>query len=122
MRLITRYRETEPFTTKDGSIIRELMHPARHGSGRQSLAEAFLPAGRKTLLHRHRSSDEIYHILSGSGRVRLGEERYPVTVGDTIHIPAGTPHDIEADGGEPLVFLCCCTPPYRHEDTELLDE
>jgi len=25
----TRYTEVEPFTTKDGSIIRELMHPTK---------------------------------------------------------------------------------------------
>ncbi len=121
MRFVTRRGEIEPFTTKDGSIIRELMHPEIHGAGKQSLAEATLPAGRRTLLHRHRSSEEIYHFLKGSGRVRLGEVLHSVGVGDTIRIPAGTPHNVEADDNEALVFLCCCTPPYRHEDTELLE-
>ncbi len=122
MRFVTRRSEIEPFVTKDGSVIRELMHPRRHGTGSQSLAEATLPAGRKTLLHRHRASEEIYHILSGSGWVRLGETRYRVTAGDTVRIPPGTPHNAEADEGDALVFLCCCSPPYGHEDTELLEE
>ncbi len=120
--LVTRRVEIEPFITKDGSSIRELIHPAVHGTGKQSVAEAMLPAGQKTLLHRHRLSEEIYHILEGNGWVRLGDRCHPVTVGDTIRIPPGTPHGMVASEGGALVFLCCCVPPYRHEDTELLEE
>jgi mannose-6-phosphate isomerase-like protein (cupin superfamily) len=35
--------------------------------------------------------------------------------GDAILIPAGAWHQIIAT--EPLRFLCCCAPSYRHEDT-----
>ena len=44
------------------------------------------------------------------------------TIGDTVHIAPGTPHCIEGLGKEPLVILCCCAPPYAHEDTELLED
>jgi mannose-6-phosphate isomerase-like protein (cupin superfamily) len=40
--------------------------------------------------------------------------------GDTICIPPGTPHCVENTGAEALVILCACSPPYAHEDTELL--
>jgi len=40
MKLLTIYEEIEPYITKDGSIIRELIHPAVHGNSNQSLAEA----------------------------------------------------------------------------------
>ena len=41
--------------TKDGSEIRELMHPAVHGNRKQSLAEATVAAGTaRRALHRHR--------------------------------------------------------------------
>ena len=43
-----------------------------------------------------------------------GESR-SVEVGDAILIPAGAWHQITAK--ETLRFLCCCAPPYRHEDT-----
>ncbi len=109
-----------PFVTRDGSTIRELMHPDSHACRRQSLAEASVPPGAATLLHRHRHSEEIYHILAGSGEMRLGEELLPVAAGDTICIPPLTPHNIRNTGEEPLRFLCCCAPPYSHEDTELL--
>jgi len=50
----------------------------------------------------------------------LGQEHFPVQPGDTVCIPPGTPHCIEATGEAPLKLLCCCSPAYEHADTELL--
>ncbi|RTL50459.1 MAG: cupin domain-containing protein [Rhodocyclaceae bacterium] len=116
----TRYAEVEAYLTKDGSIIRELLHPTRHGNQQQSLAEAIVPAGSKTLLHRHRLTEELYHVTAGQGVMTLGDENFPVTVGDTVMIPPGTPHCIAASGDTELRILCCCSPAYTHEDTELM--
>lgn len=121
----TQYRDIEAFVTKDGSTIRELMHPQQHagdhGVGRQSLAEARVPAGMRTTLHRHGETEELYHITAGSGLMTLGEERFPVQVGDTVCIPPGTAHCIENTGEQELKLLCCCAPAYAHQDTELLE-
>lgn len=111
----------DPYLTKDGSEIRELMHPDRHGNRNQSLAEAVVPAGARTRLHRHRETEELYHVTSGEGLLTLGGERIKVGPGDTALIPPGTPHCIEAAGGVPLRILCCCSPAYRHDDTDLLE-
>ena len=118
--LKTAYHEIRPYTTKDGAIIRELMHPDLHGNSKQSLAEATVPATAATLMHQHQSSEEIYHIISGSGRMTLGGETFEVKVGDTICIPPGTSHNLRNTGEKDLVLLCCCTPPYSHDDTELV--
>ena len=115
----TEYRAIEPYTTKDGSVIRELMHPDIHGNVSQSLAEATVPVGMTTLCHRHIRSEELYHILEGSGLMRLGDGQTEVGPGDTVCIPPGTPHQIENTGTVPLRLLCCCSPPYSHDDTEL---
>ena len=113
------YDDMRPYTTKDGAIIRELMHPDVQGNSNQSLAEAAVPAATATTLHQHRSSEEIYHIIAGSGCMILGEETFEVTVGDTICIPPGTFHQLENTGQTELRLLCCCAPPYSHDDTEL---
>jgi mannose-6-phosphate isomerase-like protein (cupin superfamily) len=55
------------YITRDGSSIRELMHPAMQGNAKQSLAEACVPVGGATLLHRHIESEELYHVIGGSG-------------------------------------------------------
>ena len=120
----TQYSEISPFITKDGAVIRELMHPDTHyrelGSQSQSLAEARIAAGVKTLLHCHHVSEELYHVTAGCGEMTLGDEQFAVSVGDTVCIPPTTPHCIENTGAEELVILCCCSPAYQHDDTELL--
>ena len=118
---ISRLNQITPYRTKDGSIIRELMHPQHHGNAAQSLAEARVPMGTRTRLHRHRQTEELYHITQGQGVMTLNKERFPVQVGDTVCIPPGTAHCIENSGDEELRLLCCCSPAYRHEDTELLE-
>lgn len=115
------YDRVTPYVTRDGSLIRELMHPAVHDNAAQSLAEAIVQPGTRTLLHRHHHTEELYHITAGHGRMTLGQACFAVATGDTIHIPPGTPHRMEALGPAPLHILCCCAPAYSHEDTELLE-
>lgn len=120
MSVITHHDALSCYVTKDGSTIRELMHPAQHGNQFQSLAEATVAPGSRTL-HRHMRSEELYHITSGEGVMILGKERFALTAGDTVCIPPGTAHAVENSGTGALVFLCCSSPPYAHSDTELLD-
>lgn len=107
--------EQQPFTTKDGSTIRSLLDRSNAPVDKQSLAEASLPAGTSTDRHHHKLSEEFYYILEGRGRMEIDGESREVGVGDAILIPAGAWHQITA--GEDLRFLCCCAPPYDHEDT-----
>jgi mannose-6-phosphate isomerase-like protein (cupin superfamily) len=116
----TALAEAEPYITRDGSEIRELLHPDRHAVRHQSLAEAVVPPGATTLLHRHARSEEIYHVTRGNGVMTLGEEVFAVAPGDSIAIAPGTPHRVENTGPEALHILCCCAPAYSHADTELL--
>ncbi len=109
----------EPFTTKDGSEIRELLAYRNSCIRNQSLAEARLPPGASTTGHHHLKTEEIYYILEGEGLMRIGEERQHVVPGDAIAIPPGTFHQITNTGQALLKFLCCCTPTYEHEDTVL---
>jgi mannose-6-phosphate isomerase-like protein (cupin superfamily) len=118
--LKTEYDGMTAYTTKDGSLVRELMHPGVHGNSRQSLAEALIPAGAETRPHRHQVSEEIYHVTAGTGLLTLGKEQCLLKKGDTVCIPPGTPHRVRNTGPVPLRILCCCSPAYSHADTQLL--
>jgi mannose-6-phosphate isomerase-like protein (cupin superfamily) len=113
------------YVTRDGSEIRELMHPAVHGAGlrvaRQSLAEATVLPGQRTVLHRHAVTEELYHVTAGNGIMTLGKQRFAVGAGDTVCIAPGTAHCIENQGSAKLTLLCACSPAYSHSDTELLE-
>ncbi len=116
------YHTITPYRTKDGSWIREIVHPSHLGPEVQiSIAEAIVSSGQETFLHLHRSFQEIYYFLEGTGKMRLNEETFPVKKGDAIVIPKGTPHKVFNTGASPLRILCCCAPPYTHEETELLE-
>lgn len=121
MKLLQRYREVEPYTTRDGSEIRELMHPQVQGNTAQSLAEATVFPGQQTLLHRHAVSEEIYHVIAGQGRMTLAGEEFDISVGDTVCIAPGTAHRLLCLGSQPLRVLCACSPAYSHADTDLLE-
>ena len=118
---ITSIADIKSFTTADGSTIRELMHPRTHGNINQSLAEATIGVGSLTRLHKHHSTEELYHVIQGKGEMTLGEKRFPVEVGDTICIMPGTPHQVRNTGEIDLKILCCCSPQYAHSDTELIE-
>ncbi|MFL5950966.1 MAG: cupin domain-containing protein [Gaiellaceae bacterium] len=99
-----------PFTTKDGSTIRELHH-----TDAQSLAEATLAAGQSTQRHFHRASEEIYFVLEGEGELEIDGDRRRIAPGDAALIPAGAWHELVAASA--MRFLCSCAPAYSHEDT-----
>jgi mannose-6-phosphate isomerase-like protein (cupin superfamily) len=115
--IVRSLQEAEAFTTADGSTIRELLGLPTAPVRNQSLAEATLERGQATERHYHAEAEEIYYIVEGGGEMELDGSRRLVGVGDAVLIPPGAWHQIRAGGEGRLRFLCCCAPPYRHEDT-----
>ena len=105
----------KPFTTADGSRIRSILDRTNAPVKNQSLAEAVVPAGTSTLRHHHKASEEFYFILEGGGTMEIDGTLQEIGPGDAILIPPGSRHRITAVSD--FRFLCCCAPPYSHEDT-----
>ena len=116
---VVNQQDAVPFTTVDGSTIRELLAHRNSSIRQQSLAEARLAAGCATVPHHHAVTEEIYYILSGAADMTLADETRPVRPGDAIAIPPGVRHTIRNTGPGELVFLCTCAPGYEHSDTFL---
>jgi mannose-6-phosphate isomerase-like protein (cupin superfamily) len=119
---VVNLRDPEPFTTLDGSEIRELLAYRNSCIRNQSLAEARLPVGGATLAHYHMRAEEIYFITHGVGRMQLDSEERDVAAGDAIAIPPGVVHKLWNTGTEPLRLLCCCAPAYEHSDTVITEK
>lgn len=109
--------DAEPFITKDGSEIRELLAYRNSAIRNQSLAEARVPVGGSTQEHYHPRAEEIYFITAGTGRMRIETETREVKTGDAIAILPGKKHKLWNTGSETLKLLCCCAPCYEHSDT-----
>ena len=113
---INQLTEQKPFITKDGSTIRSILDNTNAPVRKQSLAEATVPAGGATERHYHKLSEEFYFILEGAGMVEIDGDSKHIGPGDAVLIPARAWHQIMAADAS-LRFLCCCAPPYSHEDT-----
>jgi len=62
--------------------------------------------------HAHHANDEMFVILSGTGELRFGPDRYPVAAGMVAVCPAGgaeTAHQLIATGTEPLRYFAIST-------------
>jgi len=117
---ISRIGTAEGFITDDGSTIHELAGRVSSPTVNQSLAQATVEVGGETTEHLHIEAEEIYYFTSGKGRVRIGEQESAVEAGDCVVIAPGAPHKLWNTSEEPLTLLCCCSPPYRHDDTVLI--
>jgi len=118
---VTSYAQIEPFTTLDGSQIREWAGRVSAPARNQSLAEATIPVGGATTEHLHHRTEELYLVSVGRGRLVIDGEERIVEVGDCALIPPGAAHKVFNIGDEPLRIVCACSPAYSHEDTRLLE-
>ncbi|MEA3403877.1 MAG: cupin domain-containing protein [Armatimonadota bacterium] len=62
--------------------------------------------------HYHVRTTELYHVLEGEGRLRVGREQFELSPGDTVYVPAGLEHCGEGD----FQTIVVCAPPFDPED------
>jgi len=52
----------------------------------------YISPGYVCSLHYHPKKAESFHVVAGSGVIVVGSTLWPVSVGETLHVPRGTPH------------------------------
>jgi uncharacterized cupin superfamily protein len=80
---------------------------AREALGAERTGVTFfrlLPGKRSPFTHRHTDAEEIYVVLSGTGRVKLDDELHDVEPLDCIRVAAATARAFEA-GADGLELL-----------------
>jgi len=63
------------------------------------------------------SGEEVVHIIQGAMKIELGDDRYSLEEGDTIHFNCSKPHRIISNGEKNLVFISATTPPAELDTT-----
>jgi len=83
---------------------------------RGGLAIFSLPPNAVSKAVAHRTVEEIWYVLSGSGRMwrKLGEyeEVVELSPGISLTIPTGTHFQFRCDGGAPLEAVAVTMPPW----------
>ncbi|MBV8733248.1 MAG: cupin domain-containing protein [Solirubrobacterales bacterium] len=95
----------------DGSDVRVLLQV--QGAG---LAHFELAAGQTSVAVRHRTVEEIWYFLNGTGEMwrerGAAAEVVDVTAGVCITIPLGTAFQFRVTGEEPLAAIGATIPPW----------
>jgi mannose-6-phosphate isomerase-like protein (cupin superfamily) len=79
-----------------------------------SLGLAIWPAGQPDLQKPH-AEDEVYYIVSGQARIRVGDEDRPVRAGSIVFVASGIEHHFH-DIEETLRVVVFWAPPHHTRD------
>ncbi len=63
--------------------------------------------GRGTPLHVHPNQDEVFYVIAGNYKFKVGDDTFDLTAGDSIFLPRKVPHAWSqlSDSGKMLVTL-----------------
>ncbi len=114
--IILNRNQANVLKTPHGSEIRPLLDRTNSSIERCSLAEELLPPGAMVGRHHHLETEEVYYILSGTGRMTIGDEIEEVKSGDAVFIPRGNIHSLENTGTDDMKILLVCGPAYEVSD------
>lgn len=74
--------------------------PAAVGAEQLSVLESLAPHGDSPPLHVHHTEDEIFHLLEGDLRFRVGDRELVAGPGETLLAPKGVPHSYRVESDE----------------------
>lgn len=113
----------EPLIARDGALIFELFRGSGLGIRNLSVATGLLRPRQKALPHFHAMSEEIYFILQGGGRVRVGDSFEDIREGEAVFVPKGVVHALEnLSVNKPMKILAIMSLPYADDDTIFIGE
>ncbi len=114
-------RQIEDSALKYGIAEHQAARFARADVGMEQTGLNYLivkPGQREAFAHRHRTAEEIYVVLGGSGHVKLDDEVVALAPLDLVRVSPPTTRSFEAgpEGLEVIIFG-----PHVENDGELVD-
>ncbi len=93
---------------RDDETLRDtyfLIDPEDSPSRNLKMGHTIIYPTGKTTGHAHEDMEEVYYILSGKGKMVVGDDEFPVQVGDAFYVPFGEYHVTYNTGNQPLAIL-----------------
>ena len=114
------HSEEIPVHELSGNRLRGLATPSR-GSSDIAMWNHSVAPGAASPPHRH-DHDQVIYVLSGEGRVVVGDDDFPVAAGDVIVAPAEIPHQVLAapdQGLDTIVAMLTALRTFRPDGSEI---
>lgn len=91
--------------------IRHLIAPWTVDSHRLWVGVVIMGQGSSSNPHVHDDAEEIWYVIGGTGRVRVGEEEEEIGPGSCVLIPPKTVHQLMNTGQTELKVIAVTSPP-----------
>ena len=89
-------KQNETYTLLDNTTLERLV-----------VSKTILHPKKNTTGHNHVGKEEVYHFISGTGYIRVGDKDYSVSAGSIVLIPDGFFHKVwNTSEMEDLIFVC----------------
>ncbi len=90
--------------------LKVLLSPQLHAIRSVAIGLMSLAPGKTSGLHSHETAEEVWYIISGRGKARIGDDTYEVEPDMVVFGPPGIPHGYVNDGTETLRALFILSP------------
>jgi mannose-6-phosphate isomerase-like protein (cupin superfamily) len=91
--------------------LKVLLSPAKQDvADMLSMGMVILPPGESGDPHTHGEAQETWYVISGRGKLKIGEETAELIPDTVVVAPKGIEHQILNDGDEPLKALFLFSP------------
>lgn len=113
----------ERFAPPHARTIKHLAAPWTLGTRNLWMGISKVDPGSCSNLHQHDVEEEIFYVVSGRGRIRVGKQEEDIEPGSCVYIPVGEPHQLFNTGDETLKILASASPPFNsHKFNEMHKE
>ena len=113
--VIRNWRDAVPYVGHNSAIIWPILtHSGRENveqsessclQGLSNFTRHVLQGRMKSDYHAHENVEQIYYFIKGCGKMLIDGQEYPVTEGDTVHLPPKTKHQLINDGEDEIEHL-----------------
>jgi mannose-6-phosphate isomerase-like protein (cupin superfamily) len=113
--MFTRHKDTAPKRPREK--LTSICLLARGDVADDKLAVTWVdvaPNG-KQIPHNH-PEVQVYVIVTGRGRMLVGEEQKEVSAGELVHVPSGLMHCIENIGESTLSYISAANPAFDYTE------
>lgn len=110
--------EGERYEAPYARIIKHLAAPWTLGTSKLWLGVSEIIRGGKSNPHTHDDAEEIFYVVSGNGRIRVGEEEEDIGPGSCVFVAIGNEHQLINNGDETLKIIAVTSPPFQLEKFE----
>jgi mannose-6-phosphate isomerase-like protein (cupin superfamily) len=109
----TKPKSGEPYHTNIEARVREneAFRRVLYTGGRTQIVAMKLPAGSDIGKETHAHVEQVFVVVSGTGRVDIDGKSQPLSAGDMVVAPKGATHDIVNTGEGALQLYTIYVPP-----------